>query len=59
MGAAFASFEEKNRGSLEVGKLADFAMLEKDLTKIAPETIRDVRVMATFVGGKMVFEAPK
>ncbi|MBL7817312.1 MAG: amidohydrolase [Saprospiraceae bacterium] len=57
MGAAFASFEEKIKGSLEVGKLADFVILEKDLTNIAPETIRDVKVIATYVGGKAVFEA--
>ena len=31
-------------------------ILEKDLTKIAPETIRDVKIMATIVGGKIVFE---
>ena len=56
MGAAYASFEEHIKGSLEVGKLADFVILEKDLTKIAPETIRDVRILATVVGGKIVFE---
>ncbi len=56
MGAATASFEEKIKGSLEVGKLADFVVLEKDITKIAPETIRDVRIIATFLGGKAVFE---
>ena len=57
MGAAYASFDEKIKGSLEVGKLADFVILEKDITKIAPETIRNVRVMATIVGGKIVFES--
>ena len=59
MGAAFACFEEKTRGSLEVGKLADFVILEKDLTKIPPEDIREVRVMATYVGGKMVYKNTK
>ena len=57
MGAAYASFDEKIKGSLEVGKLADFVILEKDITKIAPETIRNVRVMATILGGKIVFES--
>lgn len=54
--AAFAGFEEKYKGSLEKGKVADFVILEKDLTKIAPETIKDVKVKATYVGGVRVFE---
>ena len=54
--AAYAGFEEKYKGSLEIGKVADFVILEKDLTKIAPETIRDVKVKATYVGGKCVYE---
>jgi predicted amidohydrolase YtcJ len=54
--AAYASFEEKIKGSLEVGKLPDFTILEKDITKIAPETIRNVKVIKTVVGGKIVFE---
>ena len=54
--AAHAGFEEKYKGSLEKGKVADFVILEKDLTKIAPETIKDVKIIATYVGGKRVFE---
>ncbi len=54
--AAFASFEEKIKGSLEKGKLADFVLLDKDITKIAPETIRDVKVLKTIVGGKVVYK---
>jgi hypothetical protein len=38
---AYASFDEKRKGSLEVDRLADFVLLDKDLTKIAPETIRN------------------
>ncbi len=53
--AAFAIFQEKTRGSLEVGKLADFVILEKDITKINPVDIRYVKVMKTFVGGKVVY----
>ena len=55
-GGAYASFDEKNKGTLEVGKLADFVILDKDILNIAPETIRDVNVVATYAGGKKVFE---
>lgn len=54
--AAFASFEEKRKGSLTPGKLADFVILEKDLTAIDPATIRNVKVLTTVVGGKVVYE---
>jgi predicted amidohydrolase YtcJ len=54
--AAFAEFAETEKGSLERGKLADFVLIDRDLTRIAPETIRDARVIATVVGGQVVFE---
>ena len=56
IGGAYASFEEKDKGSIERGKLADFTMIDRDLTRIAPETIRDARVTMTIVGGRVVFE---
>jgi predicted amidohydrolase YtcJ len=56
IGSAYAAFEEQEKGSLEAGKLADFTLLERDITRIAPEEIRDVRVMLTVVGGQAVFE---
>ena len=55
-GGAYAAFDEANRGTLELGMLADFAILERDITRIPPEQIRDVRVMRTVVGGRTVFE---
>jgi predicted amidohydrolase YtcJ len=55
--AAYASFDEKLKGSIERGKLADIVVLDRDLTKIAPETIRDARVRFTIVGGKNVYES--
>lgn len=54
--AAFASFDEDKKGSLERGKLADFVLLDSDVTRIAPEAIRDVEVLMTVVGGRVVFE---
>ncbi len=54
--AARASFEEKIKGSLEKGKLADFVVLEKDITAIPPEDIRSVNVLLTVVGGKAVYQ---
>lgn len=54
--AAFAAYEEALKGSLEVGKLADFVVLSADLFKIDPTTIKDVKVLQTYVGGKKVFE---
>ena len=55
---AYAIFQEKNRGSLEKGKLADFIILDKDITEIAPATIEGVKVLQTYVGGKMVYAIP-
>jgi predicted amidohydrolase YtcJ len=53
---AYASFEEKEKGSIERGKLADFTLVDRDLTRIAPETIRDAHVVMTIVGGRVVYE---
>jgi len=53
---AHASFEEGEKGTLERGKLADFVLLDRDLTRIAPEAIRDARVLVTVVGGRVVHE---
>ena len=52
---AFASFEEDRKGMLRVGMLADMALIDRDLTAIAPETIRDAEVLKTIVGGRVVF----
>ena len=53
---AYASFDDSIKGSLERGKLADIVLIDQDLTRIAPETIRDARVLLTVVGGRIVFE---
>lgn len=54
--AAYASFDENIKGSLEPGKLADFVIVDQDLTKIKPEKIRETQVLQTFVGGKSVYK---
>jgi predicted amidohydrolase YtcJ len=55
-GSAYASFEESRKGTLERGKLADFAIIDRDITRIPPEEIRDAHVLMTVVGGKVVYE---
>jgi predicted amidohydrolase YtcJ len=54
--AAYASFEEKIKGSLSVGKLADIVILSGDPTRVPPEVIKDIRVEMTMIGGEVVFE---
>lgn len=54
--AAYASFDEKRKGTLEVGKLADFVMLDQDIFHVAPEMIREVKVTLTVLGGKIVYQ---
>lgn len=54
--AAYASFDEQIKGSLEVGKLADFVVLSEDIRKIDPNLIRETAVLQTYVGGELVFQ---
>ena len=56
-GAAYAEFEERDKGLLLPGMLADFVVLDRDLTKGAPEEILKTQVLRTIVGGKTVYEA--
>ena len=56
-GSAFGGYQEKDRGTLEVGKLADFAVLDRDIFSANEKTkIGTTKVMMTVVGGKIVFE---
>jgi predicted amidohydrolase YtcJ len=57
MGSAYAEFQEKEKGSISAGKLADMVLLSDDIFSIAPEKIRDVRVEKTILGGKVIWEA--
>jgi hypothetical protein len=53
--AAYAAFAEAEKGTLEPGKLGDFVILDRDLRRIPPETIRDAQVLMTVVGGTVVY----
>jgi predicted amidohydrolase YtcJ len=53
---AYAEFAENEKGSLEIGKWADFVMLSEDIFAIAPAKIREVKVDMTVVGGKVIFQ---
>jgi len=56
-GSAFAEFEEKEKGKLVPGMLADFVVLDRDITATAPEKVLATKVLKTVVGGKTVYEA--
>ena len=53
---AYASHQEADKGSIEVGKLADLALLDGDPTHIAAERVRDIKVTMTVVGGQTVWQ---
>ncbi len=55
-GAAYATFDEKEKGIIATGALADFAIIDRDLTKVAPDAIRDAHIALTAVGGRVVYE---
>ena len=55
--AAYAEFQESEKGSIEKGKLVDLTIISKDITKIPPSAILSIRALKTFVGGKIVYDA--
>ncbi len=55
--AAYAEFEEKNKGSIEPGKLADLTVISGDLTKMSPKEILQIHVVETFVAGKVAYHS--
>jgi predicted amidohydrolase YtcJ len=57
MGSAYAEFQENEKGSITPGKLADMVLLSEDVLTIDPVKIRDVKVLETWVGGKLTYEA--
>lgn len=57
LNTAYAAYEEAIKGSITVGKLADFVVLSDNLLTIDPDGIKDVTVLTTVVGGDVVFDA--
>ena len=55
-GGAYASFEENEKGTLARGKVADFVIIDRDLTRVPSETIREAKIMMTVVGGRVVHD---
>lgn len=53
---AYIGFEEKEKGSLENGKLADFIVIDRDVLAVPSEQLKDVQVLQTWVGGELVYE---
>jgi predicted amidohydrolase YtcJ len=56
---AFQHFEENTKGSIEVGKVADLVILDRNPLKIPPASIKDVKVLETIKGGASVYKAVK
>jgi len=59
LNAAYASFEEKLKGSIEVGKLADLVVLSDDILSIDPVKIKDVKVTLTVFNGEIIYKSPE
>jgi predicted amidohydrolase YtcJ len=59
MGSAYAEFQEKQKGSITPGKLADMVLLSDDIFELDPKKIGDVQVDLTMMGGKVVWEREK
>jgi predicted amidohydrolase YtcJ len=55
---AYTTFEEKIKGSITPGKLGDFVVLAKDPRKVPSNTIKDIALEATYMGGEKVYAAP-
>jgi predicted amidohydrolase YtcJ len=54
---AYHTFEEDRKGSIEPGKLADMIVIDRDILTCRLDEIRDIKVLRTFLGGKMVYKA--
>ena len=56
LAAAYAAFEEQDKGSIEVGKLADLTVLNQDLITVPEDEILNSEVLMTIVGGEVVYQ---
>jgi predicted amidohydrolase YtcJ len=52
LGSAYMNFEESLKGSIEKGKLADFAVLSENILEVDKDLIKNIKVLTTYVGGK-------
>jgi predicted amidohydrolase YtcJ len=59
MGSAYAEFQDKEKGSITPGKLADMVLLSDDIFSIDPSKIREVKVLKTIVGGRLVWDVER
>jgi predicted amidohydrolase YtcJ len=59
MGSAYAEFQDKEKGSITPGKLADMVLLSDDIFAVPPARIRDVKVTKTWLGGKLIWDGQK
>jgi predicted amidohydrolase YtcJ len=57
--AAYAAFQEKDKGSIEVGKWADFTILDRNIMTIPENKILETKVTMTIIGGEIVFDDKK
>ena len=55
LNAAYAAFEENNKGSIEKGKLVDFTILSHDIMSIPEDSILNTKIEMTIIGGKIVY----
>jgi hypothetical protein len=53
---SYSGFEEDKKGSLEPGKLADFIVVDRDVLAVPADELKDVQVLMTFVGGRLVYD---
>jgi predicted amidohydrolase YtcJ len=56
LSAAYAAFEEKDKGSIEPGKLADLTVLSNDIMEVPAPVILNTRCVMTVIGGEVVFD---
>ena len=52
---AYAAFEENIKGSIEIGKLADFTVLDQDILTVEEDKILDTKILMTIIGGEIKF----
>jgi predicted amidohydrolase YtcJ len=55
---AWLTFEEKEKGSLEPGKLADLIVLDRDILTCPLDAVRQIQVERTYLGGKVIYQRP-